>query len=372
MDWTYSQPVKIIFGNNKIESLYDIFTDLGLKNGLLVSDPIFLENKMADKIVEHSKGLLIKVFSDIVPNPTVDNVDACAKLIRENNLEFVVALGGGSSLDCAKAAASICMTEDSIVPYHNGEKKLPKNHLPLIAMPTTAGTGSEVTPVSVLSNPHIGKKAPLVSDNFYPLCAIVDPILTTTVPNFVTASTGLDVLAHALEGFWSKHHQPICDAVAQHSTRLVFKYLLRSYNDANDIEAKEKMCEASLLAGLAFGLPKTTGPHACSFPLTSLYHMPHGEACAFTLDYFTKINAEAENGRLNNFAKEIGFKDAYEMADEISNLKRALNVKTTLSNAGIKDEDIENLAELSMHPNMLNNPVAMNKESLIKMYKDLK
>jgi alcohol dehydrogenase len=372
MSWTYSQPVKIIFGNNKTEDLYNIFNSLHLKRGILICDPIFKSNGLMDKVLNYSGGILVETFHDITPNPTVDSVDACAAIMREKNIEFAVALGGGSSLDCAKAACSVCKTPYSIVDFHSGSKKLGSEHLPLIAIPTTSGTGSEVTPVAVLSNPHNGTKAPLVSDNFFPDYAIIDPTLTLTVPAHITASTGMDVLSHALEGFWSVNHQPICDAMAIHAANLVFKHLLPAYEDGGNLEAREKMSEASLMAGLAFGLPKTAGSHACSFPLTNIYHIPHGEACAFTLDAFTRINAEGEGGRLHEFAQTIGFKDAFEMADRILEMKKLMKLKVTLKDAGIYEKDLEELAKLSQHPNMLNNPVKMTVESTLEMYKNLK
>lgn len=371
MNWNYSQPVKIIFGNNKIEELHDIFNSLGLKKGILICDPIFKSNGLMDKILDFSAGLLVETFYDITPNPTVDSVDSCAAIMREKNIEFAVALGGGSSLDCAKAACSVCKTPYSIADFHSGSRKLGSEHIPLIAIPTTSGTGSEVTPVAVLSNPHSKVKAPLVSDNFFPSHAIIDPALTLTVPAQVTASTGMDVLSHALEAFWSLNHQPICDALALHAAKLVFKYLPIAYADGSNLEAREKMSEASLIAGLAFGLPKTAGSHACSFPLTNLYHIPHGEACAFTLDAFTRINAEAEDGRLHEFARAAGFENAYKMADVILEMKKAMKLKITLKDAGIPEENLEELSRLSQHPNMLNNPVKMNVESILKMYESL-
>lgn len=371
MSWFYSQPVDIVFGNGKIKDLYTILKDMKLKNGLLVADPIFAQNGLASKVIEYSKGLLAESFSDITPNPEVTSVDKCAELIREKKLEFVLALGGGSSLDCAKAAASVAKTNDSIVLYHSEGKKLGKESLPLIAVPTTAGTGSEVTPVAVLSDPAKGIKAPLVSNNFYPKLAVIDPELTLTVPKKVTASTGVDVLSHALEGFWSINHQPICDAMALHAAELVFKYLPRAYKDGSDLEAREKMAEASLIAGLAFGLPKTTGSHACSFPLTSVYHIPHGEACAFTLDAFVKING-SKSERINTFAVKLGFKDYNEMAEKILQMKKEMGLRTTLEEAGIKLEDVDKLAELSQHPNMLNNPVKMSKDDIKNLYLSLK
>ncbi len=371
MEWKYMQPVTIIFGSNKITELYKIFSSLKLKNGLLVSDPIFTQNGLADKVLEYSKGTLIKTFSDITPNPTVDNVDACSAFIRNNNIEFVAALGGGSALDCAKAAASCALTPYSVVEFHSGLRKLGSEHLPLIAIPTTSGTGSEVTPVAVLSDPIRRLKAPLVSDNFYPSYAIIDPALTLTVPPSVTAATGMDVLSHALEAFWSKGHQPICDALALHAAKLVFDYLIMAYEDGSNLLAREKMSEASVIAGLAFGLPKTAGSHACSFPLTNVYHIPHGEACAFTLDLFARINAEAEDGRLHSFARQLCFADAFEMADRILEMKKQMGLKVTLADAGIKEEEIENLAIKSQHPNMLNNPVEMTVEKIINMYRKL-
>ena len=368
MGWTYTQPVKLIFGTDKVKSLASIFAGLDLKNGLLVSDPIFMKNGLAAKVVEYSQGALVEIFSDITPNPTVTNVDDCAQLIRDKNIGFVAALGGGSSIDCAKAACSVSKTPYSVVEFHSGKRKLGKECIPLVAIPTTSGTGSEVTPVAVLSDPGRGVKAPMVSDNFFPLCAIIDPALTLTVPPAITASTGMDVLSHALEGFWSKNHQPICDAVALPAARLVFDYMLPAYLDWTNLEAREKLSEASVMAGLAFGLPKTAGSHACSFPLTSVYHIPHGEACAFTLDAFTRINAEAEGGRLHGFAKMLGFADAFAMADKILEMKKAMKMKVTLADAGIPTEKLTELANLSQHPNMLNNPVSMDVDRILKMY----
>lgn len=372
MEWNYSQPVKLIFGIDKVKSLAKIFEELDLKKGLLVSDPFFIKSGLASKVVEYSRGTLVDVFSDITPNPTVGEVDQCARVIREGGIEFVAAFGGGSSLDCAKAACSVGKTPFSVVEFHSGKRKFGKEHIPLIAIPTTSGTGSEVTPVAVLSDPERGIKAPLSSDNFYPAYAIIDPALTLSVPPAVTASTGMDVLSHALEGFWSKNHQPICDAVALSAARLTLEYLPAAYLDGSNLEAREKMSEASVMAGLAFGLPKTAGSHACSFPLTNIYHIPHGEACGFTLDAFTRINAGAEGGRVHGFARMLGFKDAYALADRILEMKKMMKMRITLADAGIPDEKLDELARLSQHPNMLNNPVAMDPESILKMYKSLK
>ena len=229
-----------------------------------------------------------------------------------------------------------------------------------------------MTCVSVLSDHANGKKAPIVSEGFYPAAAIIDPELTYTMPPQVTAGTGIDVLSHAIEGYWSKGHQPICDVLAMHAAELVFKYVYRAYRKPDDEEAREKMCEASLIAGLAFTLPKTTSSHACSFPLTNIYHFPHGEACGLTLDYFIRINAKGEGGeRVEEFARRIGFKDAEEMADAVLELKKKIGLRCDLKDLELDDDQIAELVRISRHPNLYNNPVEITDEMLDEMYRYL-
>lgn len=371
MKWNYKQPVEIRFGSSLVSEIGSILAEEELSSGLLVCDSFFTTDGTADRIVAASDGRICAVFSDIVPNPTVKNVDECAAAIRKNCCNFVVAMGGGSAIDCSKAACSIATSDIPATEYLHGRAKIGTEHLPMIVIPTTAGTGSEVTPVSVLSDPETGTKAPIAHNNFYAKLAIVDPELTLTVPPRVTAATGLDVLSHALEAYWSVNHQPICDAIAVHAADLVFRYLLPAYHDGNNLEYREKLCEASIMAGLAFGLPKTTASHACSFPLTSVYGICHGEACAFTLDSFVRINASAENGRVEQLAKKLGFESADKMADKILAIKKETGMATTLTEAGIPEQDINQLAEKSMHPNILNNPVKMDIPSLVKLYRSL-
>ena len=370
--WEYLQPVTIRFGEGEVKSLKEISETLRCKKGLLVSDPFFVKSGLAGQIAAGSGGTLAGVFSRISPNPEVAEVDACADLIRKEGYDFLAALGGGSALDCAKAAGSVCFTEDSIRKYHGTGIPLPDRHLPLIAIPTTAGTGSEVTCVSVLSDRELGKKGPIVSNNFYPSAAIVDPELTYTLPPYMTASTGIDVLCHAVEGFWSRHHQPVCDALALHAAKLVFRYLRTAVNEPDNKEARNKMAEASVIAGLAFTLPKTTSSHACSFPLTNLFHIPHGEACGLTLDYFARINANCRDGEVHQFAKDVGFKDMYDMADAIWQLKKDIGLRVDLKDLCLSDEQLAELVLASRHPNMLNNPVEITDGDLTRLYQSMR
>lgn len=368
-NWLYTQPVDIIFGEGKVAEIKNLAETLDVKNGLLVADPFFLKNGLAESIVDNSQGVIKMVFGDVSPNPDVTEVDACATVIRENNIDFVVALGGGSALDLSKAAATISQTEDSIRMYHGTGVAVPMEHLPLISVPTTAGTGSEVTCVAVLTDHANGKKSPIVSNGFYPTYAIIDPELTYSMPPYITASTGIDVLCHALEGYWSTGNQPICDALALHALDLVFTYLPKAYADGADKEARAKMCEASLTAGLAFTLPKTTSSHACSFPLTNLYHIPHGEACGLTLDYFARINNIERVGRLAN---KLGFADVNALADEILALKKQLHLRTDLKEFKLSDAQIDELVKISRHPNLYNNPVEITDAMLYDLYRSMR
>lgn len=371
MDFTYSLPVKIMFGRNRLDTLADICREAGFRNGLLVSDPVFERNGLADRVLAASSGCLTGVFSGLSPNPDVEEVERCVETLRRNGNEFIVALGGGSSIDCAKAAAVTAGSGRPVRHFHSEKGVVTGPALPIIAVPTTAGTGSEVTNVAVLTDAQKGIKGPMASDLMYVRIALIDPVLTLSVPSQVTASTGLDVLSHALEGFWSRNHQPICDATAVYAAKLVFDNLDAAYRDGGDLDARENMCVASLLAGLAFAHPKTAASHACSFPLTNVYRLPHGEACAFTLDSLVRINCETDGERLDMFARMVGFSDAGAMADRILDMKRTMKMKCTLADAGIGEEELERLAESCRHPNLLNNPVEMTVERTIAMFREL-
>ena len=376
MNWEFMLPVTLVFGTGKHNELKKYIDEIGGKKGVLVCSRSFAKNGLAQRFVELSEGRLTEIFSDIRPNPTTDNVNDCVQLMRSINADFAVALGGGSPMDCCKAACAIAKGNDKIEAYHTMEKPVNASEaIPMIAITTTSGTASEVTNISVLTDTAKNLKQPMNDNAMYPKIAIIDPQLTLSVPPSITASTGLDVLSHAIESYWSTLNQPICSACSVYSARLVFEWLEKAYNEPDNLTAREKMAEASIVAGVAFSHPRTTGSHACSFPLTNIYGLPHGEACAFTLDYFVKFNADNadKDGRLKAFAADCGFDSAYEMADKISQMKHSLGMKTRLSEIGCTtDEQIKELTQKSMSMLMKRNPVELTQNDIYEMYVSLK
>ncbi len=366
--WCFKVPVDVLFGTGRAGRLGEIVPEntrvvLVTDNGILSLE---FFGKIKNSLNPHT------VFSDVDPNPTVANVDALAKILREVNADVVIAVGGGSVMDCAKAACCLAKTEErSVRAFHTGGKTFASGRIPLIAVPTTAGTGSEVTPFAVLDDTEKGVKGPIASDLFYTAAAVIDPTLTFSLPKKITAATGLDALSHAMEGYWSKNHQPICDLMAKEAARLIFKNLPTVYTQPSHEESRSAMSYAALLAGMAFQLPKNAMVHACSFPLSSRYHLPHGEACAFTLEFALKLNAPAMSGRMEMFAAHCGFSSINEMSAAIHELKVDGGLPCTLRDAGIPDDGIETLVKESFHPLMDNNPVPMTTEIMFQMYEAL-
>lgn len=361
-EFIYSQPVKIYFGEGELERLSEILSEADIKRCVLVCGRHF-----ADKAAELQKYLpsICAVYSEVEANPQLSGVAETVRLAREHDADAVMGIGGGSSIDTAKFAAACACGESSAEQCYN-TATFPNKRLRIIAVPTTAGTGSEVTQVSVISRGN--EKKTINHPSFMPNIAVVDPTLTYSVPPRTTMNTGLDALAHALEGFWSKNHQPICDIYAEKAVALVLQNLEAAYRDGSDKAARRNMSMASLFAGLAFAQPKTAACHACSYPLSADYHLPHGEACAFTLDSFVRINADE---RLESLCKRVGLVDTAALAEKIAELKALAGLKTKLN--GLGTVDIEKLAkDCAEHPLMANNPTHMDAAALRSMFERLK
>ena len=328
-NFVYSQPVKIFFGEGKFSSLGDILAELGLHRCVIACGRHFAPQ--AEKMREENSAI-VGVFGGVEQNPQLSGIIETVKICRETNADAVIGIGGGSSLDTAKFAAAISLGDGEAEEYYRGTRPFPDKRLAIIAVPTTAGTGSEVTQVSVVS--HGTEKK------------------TINNPVFM----------------WSRNHQPISDLMAIEAVRIILANLEKAYRDGTDMEARANMAYAALLGGLSFALPKTAASHACSYPLSEDYHLPHGEACAFTLDSLVRINADE---RLEYLCRAVGLSGTDELADRIAALKALGGLRTRLSDLG--EVDLDKLCrDCAAHPLMNNNPVRLDEDALRRMFEALR
>ncbi len=362
-DFVYTQPVKIYFGDGMFARLAEILDELKVRRCVIACGRHFAPT--AESLKE-TVPAVCAVFGGVEANPQLSGAEETARLAREYGADAVIGIGGGSSLDTAKFAAAIAPGEGSAEDYYRARLPFPARRLHMIAVPTTAGTGSEVTQVSVMS---CGKEKKTINNPvFMPLAAVVDPTLSTSVPPRTTMNTGLDAMAHALEGYWSKNHQPISDLMAIESVRLILANLETAWHNGGNREARRNMAYAALLGGLSFALPKTAASHACSYPLSEDYHLPHGEACAFTLDSLVRINADE---RLETLCRAVGLSGTEELAARIRELKTLGGLRSRLSELG--EVDLDKLChDCAVHPLMNNNPVKMDEAKLREMFEALK
>lgn len=364
--WTQYNPTRILFGAGVTQNLGQVLADAGYAKALLIADPFMVTSGKAQELIDRSSGRLVGVFSQIDPNPTIHNVNGALKMARDLDIDAIVALGGGSALDAAKATAAGLGSNLSGEQLVTGSAVT--KALPLVAIPTTAGTGSEVTPVSILSWPEESIKFPLGSPLLYPALALVDPSYVYTAPASVIAASGVDVISHCLDAISSTRATPLSDSNAVHGARLAFANLERAVNEKAP-EAIDAMMLASLVAGLAFSQTGTTGSHAASYFLTSQYGIAHGEATAFTQDAWIQINAKARP-QINALLAQIGFKDAADAAAQFNRLKKQIHLRTTLGELGIPADDINLIAQKTLEANNWPNNVArLNQEEVEEIFR---
>ena len=362
-NFIYAQPVRIRFGEGCLHALPEVLKEFGIERCVLVCGRHFAARAEA---LRQEIPAIRAVFSEVEPNPQLSGAAETARLAREMNAQAVVGIGGGSALDTAKFAAAIAPGGADPEAYYHGEVPFPSDPLAVICVPTTSGTGSEVTQVSVIS--HGKEKRTINHPAFMPKAALVDPALTYSVSPYTTMITGLDALCHAVEGYWSRYHQPIPELYAAEAVRLILENLETAARDGSNKEARAALSYASLLGGLSFAQTKTAACHACSYPLSELYHLPHGEACAFTFDSLVRLNADE---RLEALCRRAGLSGSEELAERIAAFKKMAGLKTRLSDLGEVDTAAL-AAACAAHPLMNNNPVPLDAAALKAMFEALR
>lgn len=374
----FFMPSVNVMGVNCIKEVPSFVQENNFKKALIVTDSVLLNIGLVDAIEYLLKENNIEyvVYSDTKPNPTVKNVNDGLAILKENNCDFVISLGGGSPHDCAKGIALLATNGGDIKDYE-GVNKSPKPQLPLIAINTTAGTASEMTIFSIITDEDRHVKMALVDKHMTPVMAVNDPTLMVNMPASLTAATGMDALTHAIEAYVSTNATPITDACAEKSIELIFNYLKRAVDDGQDIEAREMMAYAEFLAGMAFNNASLGYVHAMAHQLGGFYDLPHGVCNAVLLPYVQEFNMSVAESRLKKVASVMGI-DVSNMTDKegamacivlIKTLSKSIGIPAGLKELGVKREDFDILAANALNDACgLTNPRKATHEDVVEIF----
>jgi alcohol dehydrogenase len=329
--WTYNNPVKVVFDPGAVQRLAD---HIDSDRVALVTSPGFRRRGLVGVIERALAGRLVAVVDDVKPNPDVLDVQTQGEGLRSAAPNTLLARGGGSTIDTAKALARLLSQPSGsrlADLFREGALPIAAPALPVIAIPTTAGTGAEVTPFATVWDYARRQKCSVAGADLYPKLAILDPELTLELPEEVTVSSGLDAMSHALESAWNRNASPVTLSLVAKSLRLSMNALPKAKDNPGDIDARARMMQASALAGLAISQSRTALAHAISYPLTAHFKLPHGLACSFTLPVLLEFNAASDDGRLTELARSLGYADTGELSRGLSALFDRLEVGTYLS-----------------------------------------
>ena len=371
------------FGQGARENLAEEILKRGFKKVFLVSDKSLVEAGVTRKVEEELKkaNIAYNLYSEIKPNPTIKNVLDGVEACRRAEADVIVSVGGGSSMDTAKGISIIMTNPDRAdVRSLNGLSNTKNKGLPLICLPTTAGTASEVTINYVITDEERKIKMVCVDPNDIPILAIVDTELMASMPKGLAAATGLDALTHAVEGYITKAHNLMSDMFHMQAIKLIFANLTKAVND-KDPNAIEMMGYAQYIAGMGFSNVGLGIVHSMAHQLGAVYDTPHGIANAMLLPTVMRFNGEdpATAQRFREILCEIGRPDAANLNDQdvintfvwmISELSKSVGVTQKISDYGAREEDIEMLAEKAMEdPCKPGNPRDVTKEDFMRLYR---
>jgi phosphonate metabolism-associated iron-containing alcohol dehydrogenase len=369
--WNYYIPTKVIFGVGSLDTLAEVVGAFGPKKIILVTGKQSMKKSgIARTVVENLKSYPVAVYDDVEHNPTTRNIENGLRFLEKEKGDLVIGLGGGSVIDFAKAIAVLSKNSGSVFEYLSSNREIVNRGIPLIAIPTTAGTGSEVTQYASIINEDTKKKISLTHDYVRPNVAIVDPSLTVTMPKSVTAITGLDALSQCIEAYWSRNHTPVSDVFALNGIKLISENITNAYNFPDEIDARSNMSLASLFSGIAISIAATTIVHSVSYPLTVRFKVPHGLACSLTLPLFIKYNSEVSESRVLGMARAINAETVEDFIQKIEEIIVNVKLPRKLREVGVNSEDIDLIVEEGFRPDRAgNNPREVTVETLREIFK---
>jgi len=350
----YRMPTRVLIEVGCLARLPEGLEALGCRSALLVIDPGMRGTEWPDRARKDLAGIRTETFADVEPNPRTSTAEKAAGMAREAGLAAVIGLGGGSVLDCAKAA-SMLATNPGTAKEFEGRNRFRNRPLPFVAIPSTCGTGSEVTWVSVLSHQESRSKISVKGEAMFPTQALVDADLLRSLPAHLVASTGLDALTHALEATTCTERNPVSDAFSEKAIALLFAYLPRAVADiGGDDEAREAVMRASTLAGLSFGNADVAAVHCLSETIGGMHDLPHGLLNAVLLGKVMRSHLPAIEGRLAELQRLVGPASAMEspaelalmFLDGLDRIARTIEIPSFAS-LGVPRKDFPEIAQRS-------------------------
>lgn len=372
MEFEWHLPTRIIFRAGAIDRVGEVIKGLGAQRVLLVTGGSAMrESGTTTRVMDLLSGPAVHLHEGVRVNLPLEDVDALIRSAREFEADLVVGMGGGSVLDGAKAAAWMAPHGGWVRDYLEG--KSPGQGIPFVSVPTTSGTGSEVTPFIILMDAAAKRKLSLGPMAAAPRAAMVDPMLSLTLPPDQTASTGLDALSHGFEAYWSVRSNPISDALALEAVSVGLEHIERAFESPGDVEARTGMSYAAMVGGLALSQTATAAVHGLTYPLTVHYGVPHGMACAFLLREVLKINfyhlPAGKQKRLLHAMKSNTIGAAVGMLDD---LFRALGVPSTMEELGVPEEEIMRFADEATPKNLERNVAPMDRARILEIWEGKK
>ncbi len=370
---TFRVPAQISYGCGAIETVGVEAKRLGGSRAFVVADPNLQKAGIPDRLMAslQGQGIEARLFVDVEPEPSVQSVTAAAAAAKEYRGDVLVGIGGGSALDTAKAAVVLTKNPGSLEDYF-GIGLVKQRGVPAILVPTTSGTGAEITPNSLFYVPALKEKKAVVSPHTIPDVAIIDPLLTLSVPPGVTAATGMDALSHAVEAYTSQNASPMTDLYALEAVRLIGTHLRTAVANGNDLAAREGMAKASFYAGIAIGNAGTNIVHALAYPLQGQHRITHGVANSLLLPYGMEFNALSNLRKFGAIAEALGEPvvglspraAAAKSAEACRLLSLDVGIPQRMSEVGIRPEHIGVLVEEAMKQTRLwaNNPRQVRSE----------
>ena len=369
------------FGRGSRVELANEIKTRGFKKVLVVTDQTLLDCGVTGKVtaVLDEAGISYDIFADVKPNPTVTNVQDGVRKCREVCADVIVTVGGGSAMDTAKGISIVMTNPDRAdIKSLNGVSNTENKGMPIIALPTTAGTAAEVTINYVITDPDAEIKMVCVDPNDIPILSIVDSELMESMPKSLAAATGMDALTHAVEGYITGAHNEMSDMFHMKAIQMIFKYLPKAVNE-KDAEAIEMMGMAQYIAGMGFSNVGLGIVHSMAHQLGAVYDTPHGIANAMLLPVVMRFNGVVCANRFREILVNIGRPDAAHLNDQdvintfvwmISELSKAVGITTTIKDYGAKEEDFDMLAEKAMNdPCKPGNPREVSKEEFIELFR---